>query len=111
MENKKLIDKAIRFIQENPKTNLSLQNIAENAGFSLTYFDTVFRSHTGYSPVEYSRIYKLTRSALELRRTKKLFLKFLLISDMRVPKVLHGHLRIFTVFLRVNTGKGVRMNL
>ncbi len=71
MKNKNLIDKAIEFIQKNPKDNLSLQSIAENAGFSLTYFDALFRQHTGYSPVEYSRIYKLTRSALELRRTQK----------------------------------------
>lgn len=71
MENKNLIDKAIEFIQKNPKDNLSLQSIADNAGFSLTYFDAIFRQHTGYSPVEYSRIYKLTRSALELRKTQK----------------------------------------
>ena len=71
MENKNLIDKAIGFIQKNPKDNLSLQSIAENAGFSLNYFDAIFRRHTGYSPVEYSRIYKLTRSALELRGTQK----------------------------------------
>ena len=71
MENKNLIDKAIGFIQKNPKDNLSLQSIEDNAGFSLTYFDAIFRQHTGYSPVEYSRIYKLTRSALELRRTQK----------------------------------------
>ena len=71
MENKNLIDKAIGFIQKNPKENLSLQSIADSAGFSLTYFDAIFRQHTGYSPVEYSRIYKLTRSALELRRTQK----------------------------------------
>lgn len=74
MENKNLIDKAIWFIQKNPKDNLSLQSIADNAGFSLTYFDAIFRQHTGYSPVEYSRIYKLTRSALELRKTQKTIL-------------------------------------
>ena len=38
MENKNLITKAIQFIQANPKENLSLQSIADNAGFSLTYF-------------------------------------------------------------------------
>ncbi len=78
MENKNLIDKAIGFIQKNPKDNLSLQSIADNAGFSLTYFDAIFRQHTGYSPVEYSRIYKLTRSALELRRTQKTVLEITL---------------------------------
>ena len=71
MENKNLIDKAIGYVQKHPKDNLSLQSIADNAGFSLTYFDAIFRQHTGYSPVEYSRIYKLTRSALALRRTSK----------------------------------------
>lgn len=74
MENKNLITKAIQFIQKNPKENLSLQSIADNAGFSLTYFDAMFRQHTGYTPVEYARIYKLTRSALELRRTEKTIL-------------------------------------
>lgn len=78
MENKNLIDKAIGFIQKNPKDNLSLQCIADNVGFSLTYFDAIFRQHTGYSPVEYSRIYKLTRSALELRRTQKSVLEIAL---------------------------------
>ena len=71
MENKNLVEKAIGFIQKNPKENLSLHSIADNAGFSLTYFDAIFKQHTGYSPVEYSRIYKLTRSALELRTTDK----------------------------------------
>lgn len=71
MENKTLIDNAIGFIQKNPGENLSLQGIADNAGFSLTYFDAMFQRHTGYSPVEYSRVYKLTRSALALRRTEK----------------------------------------
>lgn len=43
MENKELIDRAIEYIQANPKENLSLQCIADNAGFSLTYFDAIFQ--------------------------------------------------------------------
>ena len=86
MENKSLIDKAIGFIQKNPKDNLSLQSIADNAGFSLTYFDAIFRQHTGYSPVEYSRIYKLTRSALELRRTQKTVLEIALAFGYASPE-------------------------
>ena len=69
METKILINKAIRFIQANPQANLSLHSIADNAGFSLTYFDAIFRQHTGYTPVEYARVYKLTRCAIALRRT------------------------------------------
>lgn len=74
MENKKLIHQAIRFIQTNPQENLTLQSIAEHAGFSLTYFEAIFRQYTGYTPVEYARVYKLTRSALALRRTDKTIL-------------------------------------
>ena len=86
MENKDLITKAIRFIQKNPKENLSLQSIADNAGFTLTYFDTIFQRHTGYSPVEYARVYKLTRSALELRRTEKTVLDIALEFGYRSPE-------------------------
>ncbi len=86
MENKNLIDKAIGFIQKNPKDNLSLQSIADNAGFSLTYFDAIFRQHTGYSPVEYSRVYKLTRSALELRITQKNILEIALDFGYESPE-------------------------
>jgi len=86
MENKKIIDKAIGFIQKNPKDNLSLQNIADSAGFSLSYFDAIFKRHTGYSPVEYSRIYKLTRSALDLRRTQKTVLEIALDFGYESPE-------------------------
>ena len=67
MENKELITKAIRYVQKNPCENLTLQAIADNAGFSLAYFDTLFQRHTGYSAVEYARVYKLTRAAHVLR--------------------------------------------
>ncbi len=95
MENQTLINKAIGFIQKNPKENLSLQSIADNAGFSLTYFDSIFRQYTGYSPVEYSRIYKLTRSALELRRTAKTILEIALDFGYASPE---SFTRAFKVF-------------
>ena len=86
MENKELITKAIKYIQGNPKDNLSLDSIASNAGFSLTYFDALFQKHTGYSPVEYSRVYKLTRCALELRRTEKTVLNIALEFGYQSPE-------------------------
>lgn len=95
MENKKLIDNAIGFIQNNPKENLSLQSIAENAGFSLNYFDAIFKRYTGYTPIEYSRIYKLTRSALELRNTKKTVLDIALDYGYTSPE---GFARAFKSF-------------
>lgn len=86
MENKKLINQAIQFIQANPQENLTLQNIADQAGFSLTYFEAIFRQHTGYTPVEYTRVYKLTRSALALRRTDKTILDIALDFGYRSPE-------------------------
>lgn len=86
MENKNLIDKAIKFIQKNSKENLSLQDIAENAGFSLNYFDAVFKKHTGYTPVEYARVYKLTRSAIELRTTDRTVLDIALDFGYQSPE-------------------------
>ena len=86
MENKDLITNAIRYIRENPKENLSLQSIADNAGFSLTYFDALFKQHTGYTPVEYSRVYKLTRAALALRRTNNSVLDIALEYGYQSPE-------------------------
>ncbi len=86
MENKNLIDKAIDYIQQNPKDNLSLQSIASSAGFSLTYFDSIFKARTGYSPIEYSRVYKLTRCALELRKTQKTVLEIALDFGYESPE-------------------------
>lgn len=71
MENDELITRALRYIQSSPQENLSLGGIAEQAGFSLSYFDALFRRQTGYTAIEYARIYKLTRAALSLRRTDK----------------------------------------
>lgn len=95
MENKKLIDKAIRFIQKSPKENLSLQSIADNAGFSLSYFDSVFKRHTGYTPVEYARVYKLTRCALELRRTERTVLDISLDFGYQSPESFSRAFRSF----------------
>lgn len=95
MENKMLIEKAIAFIQNNPKERLSLQSIADNAGFSLTYFDAIFKKHTGYSPVEYSRIYKLTRSALALRKTENTILDIALEFGYSNPE---SYTRVFKSF-------------
>ncbi len=102
MENKNLIDKAIGFIQKHPKENLPLQSIADNAGFSLTYFDSIFKAHTGYSPVEYSRIYKLTRSAIELRRTEKTVLDIALDFGYASPE---SFTRAFKSFYRITPSK------
>ena len=108
MENKELIDKAIGFIQHNPKENLSLRDIAENAGFSYTYFDAIFKQHTGYSPVEYSRVYKLTRSALELRRTDKTILETALDFGYSGPRASAARSRLFTALRRTPIARNIR---
>lgn len=71
MENKELIHRAVCYIQTKPGNLLSLQEIANEAGFSLNYFDTIFMQHTGFSAVQYARIFGLTRAAATLRTTDK----------------------------------------
>ncbi len=105
MENKNLIDKAIEFIQKTPKDNLSLQSIADHAGFSLTYFDAIFRQHTGYNTPAFTN----SREArLGFAGHKSLCLILLLISDMQPPKVLPVRSKVFTASRRANTVKNMQ---
>lgn len=99
MENKKLIDKAIKFIQNNSKENLTLESIAQNAGFSLSYFDSVFKNHTSYTPVEYARVYKLTRSAIALRTTDRTVLDIALDFGYQSPE---SYSRAFKAFYSIS---------
>lgn len=95
IENKELIAKAITFIQNNPEENLTLDSIAQNAGFSLSYFDSVFKNHTGYTPVEYARVYKLTRSVIALRTTDRTVLDISLDFGYQSPE---SYSRAFKAF-------------
>lgn len=86
MENQELVTNAIRYIQSSSDTTLTLAEIAEHAGFSLGYFDTLFTRHTGMPVVEYARVYKLTRAALSLRASDRSVLDLSLDFGYANPK-------------------------
>ncbi|MDA3846242.1 MAG: AraC family transcriptional regulator [Vallitaleaceae bacterium] len=58
----KLIIKTVRYIEENLKDKLSLEDIAGEAGFSKYYFTRLFVKYTSQSPYDYYRGRKLTET-------------------------------------------------
>jgi AraC-like DNA-binding protein len=72
MENKEMINKALEYIGTAwNDESLTLEKVAEHAGFSVSYFDRLFAENTGKSVMEYARIYKLTQSARILRTSDR----------------------------------------
>jgi Transcriptional regulator containing an amidase domain and an AraC-type DNA-binding HTH domain len=70
VENSEIIDRAIRFIDGGTyTTELTLEEVADKAGFSIDYFNRIFRAHTGFNVIEYARFRNLNRAAIKLRTT------------------------------------------
>ncbi len=86
MENRELINRSVRYIMEHPHDDLALADIAEQAGFSLSYFDMLFEKHTGYNVMEYVRIFRLSRAAIALRSTDKSILEIALDHNYANPE-------------------------
>ncbi|MBR2025229.1 MAG: helix-turn-helix transcriptional regulator, partial [Clostridia bacterium] len=72
MENNELITNALRYINDECKNSeLTIEDIAVNAGFCTDYFNRIFLNHTGFNVMEYVRFTRLSYAATELRRTDK----------------------------------------
>ena len=72
MENNELITNALRYINgECKNSELTIEDIAVNAGFCTDYFNRIFLNHTGFNVMEYVRFTRLSYAATELRRTDK----------------------------------------
>ncbi len=70
MENSELITKALNYIQlENKKSDITIDDVANHAGFSTDYFNRVFFAHTGFNVMEYIRFSRLKKAAHFLRVT------------------------------------------
>ncbi len=70
MENSELITKALNYIKaENKKSDITIEDIANHAGFSTDYFNRVFFAHTGFNIMEYVRFSRLKKAAQLLRGT------------------------------------------
>lgn len=47
------VDQAIKFMQQNLSRSLTLDNIAQSAHLSVSFFCRKFKQETGYAPIEY----------------------------------------------------------
>lgn len=64
------ITRAIHFMDQNLNKKLSLDEIANEAGYSPSYLATIFRKKTGYSPLSYFSHLKITKSCEYLDYSK-----------------------------------------
>ena len=63
------IDRAINFINENLTSDLTLEQIANSANMSRTYFSTLFKKLNGISPWDYITIKRVEKSMELLKNT------------------------------------------
>ncbi len=70
MENSELILKALKYIKDDfQNTEMSVESVAYNAGFSTDYFNRIFTAHTGFNVKEYVRFIRLRQATVRLRLT------------------------------------------
>ena len=68
MENSELIAKALRYINRaSGKSDMTVEDVANHAGFSADYFNRIFFAHTGFNVMEYVRFSRLKKAARLLR--------------------------------------------
>ncbi len=72
MENTELIFKAVEFAKQNASDNeISVEDVAANAGFSIDYFNRIFLTHTGFTVTAYMNYVRLKNATKLLRTTDK----------------------------------------
>lgn len=67
MENKDIVKNAVKYIDKLGSNKTTIEEVAKNAGFSIDYFNRVFRAHTGFNVMEYARFRRLNKAANMLR--------------------------------------------
>lgn len=71
MENSNIILNALGYIQkETKRADISIEDVAVNAGFSVDYFNRIFLRHTGFSVMEYIRFTRLKKASFLLRTSE-----------------------------------------
>lgn len=71
MNNNEFISNALKFISGAYEEDLSLEQVAEKAGFSISYFNRIFAESTGKTVMEYVRECRLIKAAESLRTSDK----------------------------------------
>lgn len=67
MENKDIVKTAVEYINKLGSNKTTIEDVAKSAGFSIDYFNHIFRTHTGFNVMEYSRFRRLVKAANMLR--------------------------------------------
>jgi len=71
-----IIQKCIRFMKDNIENKITLQDIAENIGYSSSHLNTLFVQRTSISPVEYYNQIKIQRAC-----------SYLQFSDLKIKEI------------------------
>jgi len=72
MENSELITKALKYIRsQNKNSEITIEDVANHAGFSTDYFNRVFFAHTGFNIMEYVRFSRMRKATHLLRTTDR----------------------------------------
>lgn len=61
---------AIRYIQNHYSEPLQIEEIAQYVGLNRSYLSTLFKEHTGQSPIKYLQTFRLTKAAHLLSMTQ-----------------------------------------
>ncbi|WP_313132866.1 AraC family transcriptional regulator [Anaerocolumna sp.] len=72
MNYRKDMEKSLQFIEDHIKENITLEEVADHAGYSLYHFCRVFSLCRGVSVMEYIRGRKLSLAAAELFKGRKI---------------------------------------
>ena len=79
MENTELIYKAIRYAKHHySDTSMSVEMVADHAGFSMDYFNRIFLAHTGFTVMAYVNYMRVKKAVALLRNTGKTVLEIAL---------------------------------
>ena len=65
-----VMSRAVNFMEKNLQKKLTLRQISEEAGYSPTYFTTLFRKETNYPPMSYFTHLKILKACEFLDYTK-----------------------------------------
>lgn len=60
---------AIHYLDENKEKSVSLRQLSDFTGFSISYLSKLFREHTGYAPLTYFNILKIREACYLMDNT------------------------------------------
>ncbi|RAV09914.1 helix-turn-helix domain-containing protein [Paenibacillus contaminans] len=97
------VSKAIRYMEENYDSALSISDISSHVALSSGYLSRIFKSATGDSPLDYLNKYRIGRSKELLAQERKYSLQE--ISEQIGYKEAHSFIRFFKKYEAITPGE------